>query len=49
MSKREKDEHVEPMFAALGARKRDGSLRWKLVLVVIAVAALTALVLKQAF
>ena len=47
--KRENDEHVEPLFAALGNRKRDPSLRWKLVLVVVAVVVLTLLVAKQAF
>jgi hypothetical protein len=43
--------HVEPLFAALGGDKksRAGSLRWKLVWVVIAVVALTLLVVKQAY
>ncbi len=50
-NEREAGEHVEPLFAALGAEKakRGGSLRWKLVWVVIGAVALTLLVWKQAF
>lgn len=42
-------EHVEPLFAALASTRRSGSSRWKIVWVVLALAALTLLVWKQAF
>ncbi len=50
-NERQASEHVEPLFAALGAEKtkRSGSLRWKLAWVVIGAVALTLLVWKQAF
>ncbi len=54
MTERDREDrhaHVEPLFAALGAEKKRnaGSLRWKLVWVVIAVGALTLLVVKQSY
>jgi hypothetical protein len=50
-NEREASEHVEPLFAALGAEKakRSGSLRWKLAWVLIGAVALTMLVWEQAF
>jgi hypothetical protein len=50
-NEREAGEHVEPLFAAFGVEKskRTGSLRWKLVWVVIGFVALSLLVWKQSF
>jgi hypothetical protein len=50
-NEREAGEHVEPLFAAFGVQKpkRGGSLRWKLVWVVIGFVALSLLVWKQSF
>lgn len=48
---RDAGEHVEPLFAAFGVQKskRAGSMRWKLVWVVIGFVALSLLVWKQSF